>query len=77
MASSLDVQPGPAGDDYCASGAGCHDAQTASSKVAGVFATHTEVDQLLAIASSAEVAELAAMPGAQDKGLPGADQRPV
>ena len=61
LASSLDVQPGQRLTIIVPEAQGATVAQTFI--VAGVFATHTEIDQLLAIASSAKVAELAAMPG--------------
>jgi len=61
LASSLDVQPGQRMTIIVPEAQGATVAQTFI--VAGVFATHTEIDQLLAIASSAKVAELAAMPG--------------
>ena len=40
-----------------------------SLKVAGLFSTHTEVDQLLAIANLEQVAEIANLPAAQVKGF--------
>jgi len=40
-----------------------------SLKVAGLFSTHTEVDQLLAIASLEQVADIAGLPAAQIKGF--------
>jgi len=61
LASSLDVQPGQRLTIIVPEAQGATVAQTFI--VAGVFATHTEIDQLLAIASSAKVAKLAAMPG--------------
>lgn len=40
-----------------------------SLKVAGLFSTHTEVDQLLAIANLEQVADIAGLPAAQVKGF--------
>ena len=61
LATSLDVQPGQRLTVIVPEAQGPTVAQAFT--VAGVFATHTEIDQLLAIGELQQVAEVAGMPG--------------